>query len=363
MSARSFARELRRSPPLNDPRALCASLGLKARFQARGALVCCPTHDDRSPSCSVFLAKDETVAAKCHACGWSGDALGLIAAVHGLDARRDWRRVVDEAARLAPIVVQTTPPVPPRWRELATTPCDNQTYHAVWSFALDLCSPLCTTAPNVARYLEQRRVLADADAAGVRGLPTNTRSLVRALLATFERATLEQVGLLRRGRESLDWPDWPVLIPWRDRFGQITCVQKRRLDGGVPKYRSPVGRSPRAPFGVDSLAESLRTCGGEAEVVLVEGALDALSRRRIARHRRECVAVLGVYSAATPCAGLPSDLLAGRSIVLALDADDAGERACVAIARELCGVAGSFVRERPPQGVKDWNATIEEASK
>jgi hypothetical protein len=92
MSGPRIARDLRRSSPLNDPRALVVSLGLSegARRQAAGVVVRCPVHQERVASCSVFLAKDATVAVRCHACGWTGDAIGFVAIVRGLDVRRDW---------------------------------------------------------------------------------------------------------------------------------------------------------------------------------------------------------------------------------------------------------------------------------
>jgi hypothetical protein len=49
----------------------------------------------------VRVGRDGTLACKCHGCGWSADVLGLIAAVHQLDARRDFRRVLDLAADIA----------------------------------------------------------------------------------------------------------------------------------------------------------------------------------------------------------------------------------------------------------------------
>ncbi len=92
-------------------------------------------------------------------------------------------------------------------------------------------------------------------------------------------------------------------------------------------------------------------------MVFVEGALDCLARRRIARARNERAAVLGVYSASTPCEGLPLDLLSGRRVVLALDDDEAGERACDALGSALHGVARELVRERP-EGAKDWGQAL-----
>ena len=352
------ARELRRSPPLDDARALVAALGMGERAQraARGLLICCPAHADRSPSCSVFAAEDGTVAVKCHACGWSADALGLIAIARGLDVRRDFRRVLDEAVRLTGCDPVASPR---RGRDPHPAVVSDETYHAISTHLLDFCSPL-RECPDVAAYLDGRRIYADADAARVRGLPRDCGALVASLLATFERADLERAGVLRRGQDAIDWPAWSLCIPWRDRFGRVTCIQRRRLDDTRrDKYRFPPDRAPRAPFGVDLLVPTLDALGAQGEVAFVEGALDALARRRIARHRGERCAVLGIPSASSACVGLPLDLLEGRRVLLACDDDEAGWRACDALADALYGVA--LERDPPPPGCKDWGAALTEA--
>ena len=121
MSLRVDAAELRRHPALCDPARLVALLGLAdgARRQARGVMVRCPAHGDRTPSCSVRMAADGTIAWRCHGCGASGDALGLVAQVHGLDVHRDFRRVADLAAEIAGAEV-------PRADELRVCPAPAQ---------------------------------------------------------------------------------------------------------------------------------------------------------------------------------------------------------------------------------------------
>lgn len=105
---RDEVRELRRR--LSDPARIVHALGLGkgARVQPRGIMVRCPVHDDSTASCSVRVAKDGTIQARCHGCQWSGDVLGLIAVVRGLDPGRDFRRVIEEAARLAGVTLRET---------------------------------------------------------------------------------------------------------------------------------------------------------------------------------------------------------------------------------------------------------------
>ncbi|MBI2391497.1 MAG: hypothetical protein HYV09_18045 [Deltaproteobacteria bacterium] len=105
---RDEVRELRHR--LDDPARVVHLLGVDkgARRQPRGLLVRCPAHEDRTPSCSVRVGADGTIACRCHGCGWTGDVLGLIAAVRGLDPRHDFARVLEEAADLAGVELRRT---------------------------------------------------------------------------------------------------------------------------------------------------------------------------------------------------------------------------------------------------------------
>lgn len=88
---------------LSDPRNICGALGLldHARRSVGGLLIRCPSHDERTPSCSVTRGPDGTIRVRCFACGFTGDVFSLVAAVDGLGTRRDFMRVIERAARLA----------------------------------------------------------------------------------------------------------------------------------------------------------------------------------------------------------------------------------------------------------------------
>jgi DNA primase len=347
---------------LNDARALAGALQLPTapRASARQAFVCCPWHQENSPSCSLKLREDGTISVHCFGCDQRGDAYTLIAKVRGLDLVGDFQEVLRAAADIA-----NAPALAPV--EVAAKPVEHEgvndeTYHGIWSWLLEALSPLRAIAPQVANYLDGRCIGADAEAVGVRGLPRDGRELAASCLAVFERADLEGAGVLRQGLDTLDWPAWRVLVPWRDRYGRITCVQRRRLDDGRPKYLSPKGRSPRAPFGVELLAGALDCMGPRAEVIVTEGAFAALARRKIARHGDERAAVIGVYSASTAAAGMPMDLLEGRRVVLSLDRDGAGESAREKLAALIEPVAGEIVHERTQGAAVDAGDVLEAAS-
>lgn len=101
MSRNEHAEEIRRA--LSDPGKLCEALGLLegSRRQAGGMIVCCPAHGERNPSCSVTLGPDGTVRVKCFACELAGDAFALIAAAYRLDARGQFREVLEAGAEIA----------------------------------------------------------------------------------------------------------------------------------------------------------------------------------------------------------------------------------------------------------------------
>lgn len=99
---------------LADPWQVLTALGLAegAKRQQHGFVISCPWHNERSPSCSVRLGPDGTLAVHCFACDQGGDVFALVCAVSGLDPRRDFVRGIEEAARLGGLTgsAQLLPP-------------------------------------------------------------------------------------------------------------------------------------------------------------------------------------------------------------------------------------------------------------
>lgn len=113
---------IRRAPAFRDPHGVARLLGLQVAkgtsARSRVVRVLCPWHSDRSPSCDLTL-RDGSVVGYCRSCSQGGDVLSLIAAVEGLDPRRDFRAVVTRAAELAGVEIQddrrpAQPRPPPR---------------------------------------------------------------------------------------------------------------------------------------------------------------------------------------------------------------------------------------------------------
>jgi hypothetical protein len=89
---------------LTDARQLVDALGwgVKAKPNSSGLLVRCPSHQDSTPSCGITKGPDGTLRAKCHACGWSADALGMIAIAYGLNptSGNDFREILALGAHI-----------------------------------------------------------------------------------------------------------------------------------------------------------------------------------------------------------------------------------------------------------------------
>src|SRR6185437_3362058 len=285
---------------LCDPADVCRRLGItKTRRQARGVMICCPSHDDRSPSCSVRVGGDGTIQVKCQAeCGLSGDIFDLVAAVEHLDRVHNFREVLARAAALAAIDIsrpENLPPprpVPPP----GPPPLADEVFAAAVApmFRIGrLDGPAAQS--DVAAYLRGRQVLEAALADGWAALPKPDRqsAVVEAMAKAVGIDAVRRTGLLRRDDGSDDrlaHPEARVVIPWRNQLGRVVNVQRRRIDKGEPRYVGARGRGFPWPYGV----ERATTAPLAYPMAFVEGAIDVLALRELLRARGEHVIVLGM---------------------------------------------------------------------
>lgn len=364
---------------LCDAKKLCADLGLlDGRYgrawmnQARGVMVLCPWHDERTPSCSVVRGSDGAVTAFCFGCHATGDALGLIAAVHRLDVRRDFAEVLREGAHLAGLHFDE--PSPSGWRPRAVPPrplpppdpepLDDETFDAIARVVVEAC-PL---RGEVAQYLNARRLGRLALAAGWAALPDNDQGLDalrgRIVDTVGEEAWLRSGLAVRDGknRGRWVWRGHRLVIPWADPGGTITTLQRRvvgEAPEGVGKYIFASGRSPRWPYGVDAMGDQ-----ATGPVAFVEGAVDVLALRALCAARgieAEVVGVPGTSAWRDELGATWGGLARGRVAVIGLDMEPGGRaaegvaKATRAMQRDL-GAAGAVrVDEwRPKGGAKDW---------
>lgn len=267
-----LAHDIRRG--LTDPTRVCSALGLldRAQRQANGWLVKCPVHAEKTPSCSVSRGPDGTVRVKCFACGFAGDALTLVAAVHGLSTNGpDFREVLERsaviggmlwlaeevrggqaAARERPVRPAPEPPEPmpersyPELAGLVTVPASED--------------------PEVSGYLAFRRLCP---------LAASEKRLAR-VLAT--------------GTAQPDWASYKgqswgstghrLILPVFDAAGRWRSVRACRVrEGSSPKRLPPAGHRAAGLVLANQRAKAwLRgTDKAPGRVVFVEGEPDFLS--------------------------------------------------------------------------------------
>ena len=145
-------------------------------------------------------------------------------------------------------------------------------------------------------------------------------------------------------RYAADWYGRPaVVFPLRDQAGRLVAANGRHTDGRTDPKTHTVGDRRLGVFSTPG------AFGVGVPLVLVEGPLDALA-----------LAVCVVPAVALVATTAPHWLrvaAAFRRVLVALDADAAGERASAVLVPALAPFARSVERLRPPVG-KDWNDAL-----
>lgn len=374
---------------LTDPHRLCEALGLipeggRGRtwfVDGRDGLrIPCPWHSERTGSCSVRRGRDGTVQVQCFGCDTSGDALSLVAQVRGLDLRTQFRDVLEHAAQLGGVRGPearggaSLPPrrvMPARARGDASAAArssapstpdepagDGGALDAVVAALRDL-APVAASSP--AMYYLHDRCIEHGAALGWIALPDDAAALSRLAAQVREAVgadALDRAGIGHRGSFGRMWRG-RVCIPWEAPNGAVDNLQGRAMGGpreGEPKYIGPREHAARWPWGSLDVAE----CAGDGSVVaIVEGAIDALSWEALARAAGVDGFALGIPGVSGASRFSPgwTRLLRGRRVVVALDADDAGERARDELVA-LVATEAARVEVRAPVEGKDWNDTL-----
>lgn len=321
---------------LADPERVLGLLGLLdgAKRQAHGFVVLCPWHSERTPSCSVKLASDGTIAAHCFGCGVGGDVLSLVAAARGLDTRRDFGRVVEIAADLAGGSLDGYRPPVRRVVPAPRLPPPVESVGALWAAAKPV-----TDDPDLARQLLGRCL----DPAII-----EDRDLARCLPSS---GTLPKWA--RSGPQTWGESDHRLLLPLWNAEGSLCSVHARLVESGQTERAKglfPASHSAKGLFLADSFALLLIRSGvpkwwrqsEPPSVIITEGAPDFLT---VATHygcTEYAPAVLGVVSGSWSvelAARIPTEC----RVVVRVHRDEAGEKYRDAICRSLSGRCRVFV--------------------
>ena len=291
-----------------------------------------PTHAQtgRTPPVSIFVTRWGEQRWRCHGCGASGSAIDLVIHTHGVDVRRAMELIASRTGLRADLEC----PAP---RRRSRPPVERAEPHPGIEDYVATCAEYLWTpaAGGPARYL------------------TETRGLSEDVLR------LNRVGF-DPGPRHLDRPDGVprssgVVLPVLDNHGRAVFTQTRRLGPRItgPRYLNCANRA--APNPRLALYRSTGTSTGP--VVVCEGAIDALTA---AAAGCRSVAVLGSTVADIRVADRIARLDAD-GVVIAFDADEAGDRGAAELACLLrsCGVFPARLRSPDrASDLNDWSRTV-----
>jgi hypothetical protein len=324
LSSMAAVTEIRRA--LIDPVRVCERLGLAdgAKRQSAGLSIRCPMHVERNPSCSVTRGPDGTLRVRCFGCYWSADVIGLVAAAHGLQSRRDFRQVLTAAAdvgglhALAAELRGTTPaahravPAPPEPEPPRDYPVSAEV-SAVWSAAQPIAAVEACRAP-----LAQRGLSPD---------PELARALVQKSLprwACYQGAPWSDTG-------------HRIVLPVFDALGALRSLRAWQIDSNAPgpKRLPPAGhRATGLILANNAALRMLRSSAGPVRLLICEGEPDFLS---LAQHYAG-TAVIGVFSGSWQ-QDFANRIPYGSLVTIRTHHDVAGHRYAAAITKTLDGRA------------------------
>jgi DNA primase len=298
----------------------------------------CPFHQEKTPSFVVF---PESGNFHCFGCGRGGDVFTFYMGVEHVE----FREALQELAKRAGIELVNAPSQPPE-----VDAHRNRLIELNELAAAYYANVLRNTPPGAAGrdLLAQRGVSAEiAERFGL-GYAPDGDALGRYLNQRGDDPELAAEAGLLSERDNGGYRDRfrnRLLFPIRTREGRVVGFGGRALGDAMPKYlnspQSVIFDKSGLLFGLDLAQESIRQ---DDQVVIVEGYMDA-----IAAHQFGYLNVVAAMGTAVTEQQIGLVKRLSRNIVLALDADAAGQGATV---RSLEMLPGALDQELTPIGAE-----------
>ena len=286
----------------------------------------CPFHDERTPSFSVTPEKG---LYHCFGCGASGDAIGFVQAVEGVDFKEalellaDRYRVELKREREDPRAEEAR-----RRRERLLRLIERTTaYYAryLWESA---------EAAGAREYLAARGLGQEVLTEFRVGYAPSAwdRVIVAARRDGFSEEEMAAAGLGQRGRQGRMYDRFRrrIVFPLADSRGRVLGFGARAVsDEQRPKYlntaENEIYHKGRQLFGLDRARAAAAKAG---RILAVEGYTDVLALHQAGI--REAVAIMGTALTGDQMAELGR---AAPIVFLALDADRSGQEAMLRASR------------------------------
>ena len=292
---------------------------VKLQKAGRNYKSACPFHSEKNPSFFVF---PERQSWHCFgACGTGGDIFSFIMKKEGVDFAQALRLLANKAG--VTLVAQATPQRQAQNKEKERLFEINEAAAEYYHHAL-LNSSVAETARN---YITRRGLSSETIRNFQLGFaPEGWDTLKQYLKGKgYEEAELLAAGLLveREDRKNYDRFRNRLMFPIRNIQGNVSGFGGRALDDSLPKYlnspQTAVFDKSSSLYGIDRARTAIRQ---KDQAVIVEGYIDVL-----AAHQHGYTNVIA--SMGTAMTDRQLGILKGltRNLILALDADTAGEEA------------------------------------
>lgn len=320
---------------LTDPLDLLKRLALGdapgsiTRQSGGGVLLRCLWHAERTPSCSIHIGADGTIAIRCHGCGKTGDVFSLIAAASGLDERVDFREVLRRGEQLAGLGERRDDKVTARNISRAPAFPPSTEVSSLLASVGPTASDAEATAVLSKRRLDPERI-DDAGLAFV--IPGH------AVLPSWARY---------RGRP---WTETGhrLVMPVVDPTGVVRSVRAWNLvENDAPKRLPPAGHRATGLVVSDEFGAALfRGTYRARRVVIVEGESDFLTAVLAWGH--VLAAKIGIWSGSWT-SDFANKMPDGAEVTIWTDDDAAGDRYAAEIWRSLRGRCRVTREKRPTE--------------
>ncbi|MDQ3167434.1 MAG: DNA primase [Chloroflexota bacterium] len=277
----------------------------------------CPFHQEKTPSFIVF---PDSGNFHCFGCGRGGDAFTFYMDVE----RVEFREALQELAKRAGVELRSVPTVAPeedaRRRHLIEI---NEVAARFYAHVLDK-----SQAGTPGRTVMAERAVSDEMRTrfGLGYAPEGWSHLLDHLRTRgVDPAMAVEAGLLseRDGGGYYDKFRGRLMFPIRDRDGQTVGFGGRIVGEGQPKYlnspQTPVFDKRSLLYALDLAKDAIRQ---RDQAVIVEGYMDAIAAHQFGH--ANVVAAMGTALTEAQVAAVSRH---SRHIVLALDADTAGQMA------------------------------------
>ncbi|MBL8153484.1 MAG: DNA primase [Anaerolineae bacterium] len=292
----------------------------------RSYKACCPFHAEKTPS---FVVNPDRQSWRCFGqCGIGGDVLSFAMRYHGWS----FNEAVQELGRL--VGVEVRPQTPEQREESDRLETLRGLMHtAADSYHHALFDPNVTGQAAVLRYAREKRGFTDETLTQFKvgyAPPGWTHMLDHLKTLGYTEEQMIEVGLAIQNEETgriYDRFRNRLMIPIRDERGRVIGFGARALDpDDNPKYlnspQTPLFDKSKTLFGLDAARNAIREQG---TAVIVEGYMDAIQAHQASF--RNVVAQMGTAMTETQLRLLTRSSVAAKRIILALDADAAGQSA------------------------------------